>query len=94
MPDQRRGFTVTAIGVVHRPGWSDDATTAQDEYFDPFAESIVEIYPEWAAGLAGQGNCIMKPVEWGGGSGDTAGIDPPRFAEEPRRGPVGRLRLP
>ena len=53
MPDQRRGFTVTAIGVVHRPGWSDDATTAQDEYFDPFAESIVEIYPEWAAGLAG-----------------------------------------
>ncbi len=53
MPDQRRDFTVTAIGVVHRPGWADGATTARDEYFDPFAESVIEIYPEWAAGLAG-----------------------------------------
>jgi len=53
MPDQRRGFGVTAIGVVHRPGWADDATTAPGDYFDPFAESIVEIYPEWEAGLAG-----------------------------------------
>ncbi len=53
MPDQRPSFTSTAIGVVHRPGWSDDATTTEGEYFDPFAESIIEIYPEWAAGLTG-----------------------------------------
>ena len=53
MPDDRRSFAVTAIGVVHRPGWSDDATTASNEYFDPSAESVVEIYPEWEAGLAG-----------------------------------------
>ncbi len=38
---------------MHRPGLPDDATTAAGEYFDPFAESIVEIYPEWAAGLTG-----------------------------------------
>ncbi|MDP9469749.1 MAG: TrmO family methyltransferase, partial [Chloroflexota bacterium] len=53
MPDRRPSFTATAIGVVHRPGWADDATTAEGEYFDPFAESVVEIYSEWAAGLAG-----------------------------------------
>ena len=53
MPDERPNFGVTAIGVVHRPGWPDGATTAPGEFFDPFAESIVEIYPEWAAGLAG-----------------------------------------
>ena len=52
-PDQRPSFTVTAIGVVHRPGWTDDATTVEGEYFDPFAESTIEIYPEWTAGLAG-----------------------------------------
>ncbi len=53
MADQRPDFAVTAIGVVHRPGWPDDATTAEGEFFDPFAESILEIYPEWAPGLAG-----------------------------------------
>lgn len=53
MPDRRPSFTATAIGVIHRPGWEDDATTAEGAYFDPFAESVVEIYPEWAAGLAG-----------------------------------------
>ena len=53
MPEPRPSFTVTAIGVVHRPGMPDGATTAPTEYFDPFAESVVEIYPEWAAGLAG-----------------------------------------
>ncbi len=53
MPDQRPSFTVTAIGVVHRPGWPEDATTAPTEYFDPFAESVLEIYPEWATGLVG-----------------------------------------
>lgn len=53
MPEQRPRFTVTAIGVVHRPGLPDGATTASTAYFDPFAESTIEIYPEWAAGLAG-----------------------------------------
>lgn len=53
VPERRPSFDVTAIGVVHRPGLPDDATTAAGEYFDPFAESIVEIYPEWAAGLTG-----------------------------------------
>ncbi len=50
---QRPAFSVTAIGVVHRPGLSNGATTAEGEYFDPFAESIVEIYPEWTDGLRG-----------------------------------------
>ena len=53
MPEPRPTFTVTAIGVVHRPGMPGGATTGPTEYFDPFAESVVEIYPEWAAGLAG-----------------------------------------
>ena len=53
MPEPRPTFTVTAIGVVHRPGMPDGATTGPTEYFDPFAESVVEIYPEWAAGLVG-----------------------------------------
>lgn len=53
MPDQRPSFTVTAIGVVHRPGLPDGATTAPTEYFDPFAASLIEIYPEWAEGLTG-----------------------------------------
>ncbi|MDQ3513445.1 MAG: SAM-dependent methyltransferase [Chloroflexota bacterium] len=53
MAEERRTFGVSAIGVIHRPGWADDATTGEGEYFDPFTESVVEIYPEWAAGLAG-----------------------------------------
>ena len=53
MADERPRFGVTAIGVVHRPGMPDGETTAVSEYFDPFAESIIEIYPEWAAGLTG-----------------------------------------
>lgn len=51
--ERRRTFSVTAIGVVHRPGMDDDETTAEGAYFDPFAESIVEIYPEWSDGLTG-----------------------------------------
>lgn len=46
MSDQRPSFTVTAIGVVRRAGWPDDATTAPTDYFDPFAESLIAIYPE------------------------------------------------
>lgn len=53
MPDQRSSFVVTAIGVVHRPGLPDGATAAPAEYFDPFVESTIEVYPEWAAGLVG-----------------------------------------
>ncbi len=50
---QRSTFSVSAIGVVHRPGMSDTATTDEGTYFDPFVESVVEIYPEWADGLVG-----------------------------------------
>lgn len=50
---QRSTFSVTAIGVIHRPGMNDGEATAEGAYFDPFAESIVEIHPEWADGLIG-----------------------------------------
>ena len=53
MPTLRPSFSLTAIGVVHRPGMADGATTARGEYFDPFAESVVELYPEWGGGLDG-----------------------------------------
>ena len=53
MPNPRPSFSVSAIGVVHRPGMPDGATTARGEFFDPFVESVVEIYPEWAGGLDG-----------------------------------------
>ncbi len=53
MSEQHRRFTVTAIGVVRRVGLPDAATSAPAGSFDPCAESLIEIYPEWAAGLAG-----------------------------------------
>src|SRR5918998_4225446 len=53
MPTLRPSFSLTAIGVVHRPGMADGAMTARGEYFDPFVESVVELYPEWAGGLDG-----------------------------------------
>lgn len=53
MRQERPTFAVTAIGVVHRPGLPDGAATPPNERFDPFAESLIEAYPEWAAGLAG-----------------------------------------
>ncbi len=53
MSDQRPTFSVTAIGIVHRPGLPDGATTAPTEYFDPFAESTIELFTEWAGGLVG-----------------------------------------
>jgi len=53
MADQRPRFTVSAIGVVYRPDLPDDAPTAQGEYVDPFAESVITVYPEWVAGLTG-----------------------------------------
>lgn len=52
MTSARPQFTVTPIGVVHRPGMPDDARNEPGTYFDPFAESILEIFPEWEAGLA------------------------------------------
>ncbi len=51
MTSARPQFTVTPIGVVHRPGMPDDARSEPGTYFDPFAESIIEIFPEWVAGL-------------------------------------------
>ncbi len=49
---EHRHFTVTPIGVVHRPGMSDGAQSEPGTYYDPFAESVIEIFPEWAEGLA------------------------------------------
>ena len=46
MSDQRPTFSVTAIGIVHRPGLPDGATTEPTEYFDPFA---VVLYLDRAA---------------------------------------------
>ncbi len=51
MTTGRPQFTVTPIGVVHRPGMADGARSEPGTYFDPFAESIIEIFPEWEAGL-------------------------------------------
>jgi tRNA (adenine37-N6)-methyltransferase len=51
MTSARAQFTVTPIGVVHRPGMADDARSEPGTYFDPFAESIVEIFPEWEVAL-------------------------------------------
>jgi len=45
-----RRFRVQAIGTVHRPG---TGTTAPDEFFDPWQESVLEIDERWAPGLAG-----------------------------------------
>lgn len=51
MTSARPQFTVTPIGVVHRPGMADETRSEPGTYFDPFAESIIEIFPEWEAGL-------------------------------------------
>lgn len=51
MPSERPQFTVTPIGVVHRPGLADDARSEPGTYYDPFAESVIEIFPAWEAGL-------------------------------------------
>ncbi|MGI8687887.1 MAG: tRNA (N6-threonylcarbamoyladenosine(37)-N6)-methyltransferase TrmO [Thermomicrobiales bacterium] len=49
---EHRHFAVTPIGVVHRPGVPDGAQSESGTYYDPFAESVIEIFPEWAEGLA------------------------------------------
>ncbi len=47
---QRRWFRVQAIGTVRRP----DATeTAPGEFYDPWQETILDIFPRWATGLSG-----------------------------------------
>jgi tRNA-Thr(GGU) m(6)t(6)A37 methyltransferase TsaA len=45
----RRWFRVQAIGTVRRP----EQETAPGEFLDPWAESVLEIEPHWAGGLAG-----------------------------------------
>jgi tRNA-Thr(GGU) m(6)t(6)A37 methyltransferase TsaA len=47
--EPRRWFRVQAIGTVHRP----ERVTAPNEFLDPWAESVLEIEPRWAAGLDG-----------------------------------------
>ena len=51
--DRRRWFRVQAIGVVRRPGALRARQTAPGEFLDPWAESVLEIFPRWAAGLDG-----------------------------------------
>ncbi len=51
MTSARPQFTVTPIGVVHRPGMPDGWRNEPGTFFDPFAESIIEIFPEWEAAL-------------------------------------------
>lgn len=43
-------FRVQAIGTVRRPG---AGSSVPGEWFDPALESIIEIAPRWADGLAG-----------------------------------------
>ncbi len=47
-----RTFSLTPIGVVHRPDMPDGARSEPGAYFDPFAASVIEIFPQWEAGLA------------------------------------------
>ena len=47
--DGRRWFRAQAIGFVRRPGAPADA----EAFFDPFAESTLDILPRWADGLDG-----------------------------------------
>jgi len=47
----RDSFTVTPVGLVHRPGMPDGARSEPGMYYDPFAESVVEVFPEWEAAL-------------------------------------------
>lgn len=51
MTTGRPQFTVAPIGVVHRPGMADGARSEPGTYFDPFAESVLEIFPEWEPAL-------------------------------------------
>ena len=48
--DSTRWSRVQAIGTVRRPG---GGPTAPGEWYDPFAESILDILPRWADGLDG-----------------------------------------
>ena len=43
-------FRVQAIGTVRRPG---GGPTAPDAYYDPWAETVLDILPRWAGGLLG-----------------------------------------
>ncbi len=51
MGDARPSFAVTPMAVVHRPGMADGERSESGTFYDPFAESIIEVYPEWEAAL-------------------------------------------
>ena len=46
----RRWFRAQAIGTVRRPGGAPADPAA---FYDPWAETMLEILPRWADGLAG-----------------------------------------
>ncbi len=51
-PRQVRGpwYRVQAIGTIRRP---DGELTTPEAFVDPWVESVLEVVPRWAAGLAG-----------------------------------------
>jgi hypothetical protein len=51
MATGRPQFTVTPIGVVHRPGMPDNGRREPGTSFDPFAALVR--FPEWEATLRG-----------------------------------------
>ncbi|MGI8477872.1 MAG: SAM-dependent methyltransferase [Thermomicrobiales bacterium] len=50
VPDVRKWFRVQSIGTVRRPGAE---PTAPDAWYEPWAETRLEIDPRWTDGLAG-----------------------------------------
>lgn len=83
-PLSRRWFRVQAIGHVQRPG---EPEPDPEAYFDPWAESALEILPRWAGALEGlEGYSHLLVIFW---------LDRATRARraEPRR-PEGRADLP
>ena len=73
-----RWFRVQAIGTVRRP---DGGPTAPGEWYDPSAETVLEILPRWAAGLDGiEGFSHVVVLFW--------------LDRAPRRRTAGKLRRP
>ena len=83
-PSAKRWFRVQAIGYVRRPGAIE---TAPDEYYDPWAETALEILPRWADALDGtEGYSHLLVIFW---------LDRARRVRKPEaRRPEGREDMP
>ena len=77
-------FRVQAIGFVRRPGTTEHDPEA---FYDPAAETALDILPRWSAGLAGiEGYSHLFVIFW---------LDRARRARKPRAHvPEGREGLP